>query len=51
MQTLDQIKKFNLGLDSEFNSLHFGIEISKSLKFLRPKKCLGPKLCDEFETS
>ena len=36
-------KKINLGLDSEFNSKHFGIEINKCLKFLRPKKFLGPK--------
>jgi hypothetical protein len=26
--------KINLGLDSEFNSLHFGIQINKCLKFL-----------------
>ena len=38
-------QKINLGLDSEFNSLHFGIEINKCLKFL------GPKMCDKFETS
>ena len=30
--------KINLGLVSEFNSIHFGIEIIKSLKFLRHKK-------------
>jgi hypothetical protein len=30
-------KKINLGLDSEFNSIHFGIEISKSLKFFGTK--------------
>jgi hypothetical protein len=49
-QTLDP-KKINLGLDSEFNSIHFCIEINKSLKFLRPEKLLGPKVCDKFETS
>jgi len=38
-------QKINLGLDSEFNSMHFGIEINKCLKFL------GPKMCDNFETS
>jgi len=26
-------KKINLGLDSELNSIHFGIEIDKCLKF------------------
>jgi hypothetical protein len=31
-------KKINsMGLDSEFNSIHFGIEINKCLKFLGPK--------------
>ncbi len=34
--------KINLGLDSEFNSIHFGIEIDKCLTFLRPEKFLGP---------
>ncbi len=34
-------KKINSGLDSEFNSIHFGIEINKSLKFLRPKNFWG----------
>jgi len=29
--------KINLGLDSEFNSIHFGIETNKRLKFLTPK--------------
>ncbi len=29
--------KINLGLDSEFNSIHFDIEINKRLKFLTPK--------------
>ena len=29
--------KINLGLDSEFNSIHFGIEININLKFLTPK--------------
>jgi len=43
-QTLDP-KKNNLVLDSEFNSIHFGVEINKSLKFL------GPKICDKFENS
>jgi hypothetical protein len=33
----------SLGLDSEFNSIHFGIEINKCLKFLRANKFLGPK--------
>ncbi len=35
---------FFFGLDSEFNSIHFGIEINKSLKFL------GPKICDKLQT-
>ena len=39
IQGLDQTQKgINLGSDSEFNSIHFGIEINKCLKFLRPKK-------------
>ncbi len=28
--------KINLGLDSEFNSIHFDLEINKRLKFLTP---------------
>jgi len=28
--------KVNLGLDSEFDSIHFGIENNKRLKFLTP---------------
>jgi hypothetical protein len=36
-------KEINLGLDSEFNSIHFGIEIKECLKVLRPKKFVGPK--------
>ena len=38
-------------INSEFNSIHFGVEINKSLKFLRAKKFLGPKICDKFENS
>jgi hypothetical protein len=41
-------KPINLGLDSEFNSIHFGIEINKCLKFLRPKKFLGPKILRKY---
>jgi hypothetical protein len=44
-------KKINLGLDSELNSIHFGIEINKRVKFLRHKKFLGLKICVKFETS
>ena len=40
----------SLGLDSEFNSIHFGIEINKSSKFYRPKKFLGPKIKEKFQT-
>jgi len=37
-QTQTQTKtKINFGLDSDFNSIHFGIEINKRLKLLRPK--------------
>ena len=41
-------KEINLGLDSEFIGIdigikHFGIEINKCFKFLRPKKFLGLK--------
>jgi hypothetical protein len=32
--------KIDLGLDSEFNSIHFGIEINKRLKFLTSKNVL-----------
>ncbi len=41
-------KKINLGLDSEFNSTNYGIDIKKCLKFVRPKKCLGVKICEKF---
>jgi len=41
---INLFEKINLGLDSEFNSIHFGIEINRSLKFLRPNKFLGQKL-------
>ena len=34
--------KINLGLDLEFDSIHFGIEIKKCLKFLT-QKFLGLK--------
>ncbi len=37
--------QINLGLDLEFNSIHFGIEINKRLKFL------GLKIYDVFENS
>ena len=36
-------KNKNLGLDSEFNSIHFGKEINKCLKF-ETKKFLGLKI-------
>ena len=32
--------EINLGLDLEFKSIHFGIEINKNLKFLTPKTFL-----------
>ena len=37
--------------DSEFNYVHFGIEINRCLKFLRPKSFLVQKFLNFFETS
>ena len=42
-QTLWIGSRWIFGLDSEFDSIHFGIEINKCLKFFRTKKFFGPK--------
>jgi len=50
-QTQNQ-NQINLGLDSEFNSIHFGIETNKRLKVLAPKNVWVKKLFfDLFENS
>ena len=43
MQTFWLGSRWVLVLDSELNSVHFGKEINKCLKFLRPKIFLGLK--------